>query len=130
MADVKVSPHLSHPSHVGKPAHWRVDVGSEAVATLVIPAALTRSRTFDMDVSLLVNVPLEFVEPWHELSVEIDGLRQWQRRIPSSSPGQTDGLDYHCRITLEAGRALRIRATTARAGSSIKQLCIEAREDL
>ena len=39
-----------------KPERWRTEVG-DAVAVLNIPGALKRSRTFDIDVSLLVRVP-------------------------------------------------------------------------
>ncbi|PKO66825.1 MAG: hypothetical protein CVU22_14205 [Betaproteobacteria bacterium HGW-Betaproteobacteria-16] len=110
--------------------HWRCDVGAASVAVIDIPASLDRRRTFDVDVTLVVRTPLEHPEPWHELTVELDGKRQWQRRVPSHSPGQTDGLDYHCRVQLESGRALRIRAVAASGGSSVHQLLIEAREDL
>lgn len=110
--------------------HWRCDAGAASVAVIDLPASLDRRRTFDVDVTLVVRTPLEHPEPWHELTVELDGKRQWQRRVPSHSPGQTDGLDYHCRVQLEAGRALRIRAVAATGGSSVHQLLIEAREDL
>lgn len=109
---------------------WRCDVGSATVAVLDIPGALDRRRTFDIDVTLVVRVPAEMAEPSHGLRVELDGKLQWQRRIASNSPGHTDGLDYHCRIQLETGRALRIRAAADVRGSSVLQLCIEAREDL
>jgi hypothetical protein len=112
------------------PEHWRCDAGSASVAVLHIPGALDRRRTFDIDVSLIVRVPVEGDEPWHELTVELDGQQQWRRRIPSHSPGQTDGLDYHHRIELETGRALRIRATAGVGGSQVQQLCIEAREEI
>lgn len=112
-----------------KPELWRTEV-SDPVAVLNIPGALQRSRSFDIDVSLLVRVPLDFDAPWHELVLEIDGQRQWHRRIPSSCPGQTDGLDYHCRIALEAGAATRIRAVAATRGAVVHQLLIEAREAL
>lgn len=111
-----------------KPELWRTEV-SDSVAVLNIPGALKRSRTFDIDVTLVVRVPHDQKEPWHELALEIDGQRQWHRRIPSSCPGQTDGLDYHCRIVLEAGPALRIRAIAATRGAAVKQLLIEAREE-
>lgn len=107
--------------------HWRCDAGSALVAVLHIPASLNRPRTFDVDVTLLVRVP-EGGEAWHRLSVELDGQQQWQRRIPSHAP--SDGLDYHCRIRLEPGRALRIRAVAAVGASSVQQLCVEAREEL
>jgi hypothetical protein len=112
-----------------KPELWRTDV-SDPVAVLNIPGALQRSRTFDIDVSLVVRVPVEFDAPWHELVLEIDGQRQWHRRIPSSCPGQTDGLDYHCRIVLEAGPATRVRAVAATRGAVVHRLLIEAREEL
>ncbi|OGB18199.1 MAG: hypothetical protein A2W72_12455 [Burkholderiales bacterium RIFCSPLOWO2_12_67_14] len=111
------------------PEHWRCDVGSGSVAVIDVPDALDRRRVFDVDVTLIVRVPAGFDGPWHELTVEIDGKRQWSRRIPSASPGFTDGLDYHRRIPLEAGRALRVRAVAGVHGASVQQLCIEVRED-
>ena len=83
-----------------------------------------------IDVSLLVRVPEDHAQAWHELTLEIDGKRQWHRRIASNCPGQTDGLDYHCRVVLEAGPALRIRAVALTRGSVVQRLLIEAREDL
>ena len=109
---------------------WHCDVGSANVAVVDIPGALDRRRTFDIDVTLVVRVPAEAAEPWHELRVELDGKQQWLRRIASHSPGHTDGLDYHCRVQLETGRSLRIRAAAGVKGSSVQQLCIEAREDI
>ncbi len=112
-----------------KPELWRTEVG-DTVAVLQIPGAIKRSRTFDIDVSLLVRVPDDNPQAWHELTLEIDGKRQWHRRIASSCPGQTDGLDYHCRTVLEAGPALRIRAVAGTRGTVVQRLQIEAREDL
>ena len=112
------------------PEVWCADAGSQTVAVLDIPGSLERHRNFDIDVTLLVRTPQEHAQPWHELSVEIDGRQQWKRRVPSHSPGQTDGLDYHCRVMLESGRALRVRALVAVGGSRVERLLIEAREDL
>lgn len=96
------------------------------MAVLNVPATLHRSRTFDIDVSLEVKVGPEAPKPWHELVVEIDGRRQWGRRIASHSPA--DGLDYHCRITLESEQELRLRAIAEAKGSQIHRLVIEASE--
>ena len=114
---------------IAKPELWRTEV-SDAVAVLHIPGALKRSRTFDIDVSLLVRVPEDNTDSSHALTLEIDGKRQWHRRIASNCPGQTDGLDYHCRLVLEAGPALRIRAVAGTRGAVVQRLLIEAREDL
>lgn len=110
------------------PELWRCDAGSATVAVLNIPGALDRRRSFDIDVTLVVRVPADAAQPWHELRVELDGQQQWQRRIGSHSPGHTDGLDYHCRIQLETGRSLRVRAVAAVGGCRVQQLCIEAQE--
>ena len=112
-----------------KPELWRTEAG-DAVAVLNIPGALKRARSFDIDVSLLVRVPEDNTDAWHALTLEIDGKRQWHRLIASNCPGQTDGLDYHCRLVLEAGPALRIRAVAGARGAVVQRLQIEAREDL
>lgn len=114
-----------------KPEHWRTDAGDEPVALLDIPGALDRRRLFDVDVTLLVGVPADTGKAWHAMSVELDGRQQWARRIPSSSPGQTDGLDYHCRVALEVDQALRVRAVAeVGGGSRVHQLVVEAHEAL
>lgn len=111
------------------PEHWRVE-GSDSVAVLNIPGLNGRGRVFDVDVSLLVNVPAAPDEDaWLELTVEFDGRRQWSRRIPAHNPGQTDGLDYHHRLRLEAEEGLRIRAIAGVHGVRVKELVIEAREE-
>lgn len=116
-------------ANAAQPELWRTE-SSDPVAVLQIPGALLRARTFDIDVSLWVRVPLDQPEAWHALTLEIDGQRQWHRRIASSCPGQTDGLDYHCRLVLQAGSAVRIRALAGTQGSVVYRLQIEAREDL
>ena len=115
-----------------QPEHWQIEAGSASVAVLNIPGLLSRARLFDVDVTLVVDVPTEGAktEPWHELTVEFDGQRQWSRRIPSHSPGQTDGLDYHQRVRLEAEQALRVRAVVKVRGSQIRSLVVEAREEV
>lgn len=109
---------------------WRCDVDGALVAVLDIPGSLERHRTFDVDVTLVVRVPQPLGGAWHALTVELDGRQKWSRRIASNSPGLTDGLDYHCRIELPTGRALRVRAVAAVSGSVARQLTVEAREDL
>jgi hypothetical protein len=117
-------------THPSPAEYWRADAGADSVATLVVPGLLSRARTFDVDVSLLVDVPASHDGAWHELSVELDGRRQWSRRIPSHNPGQTDGLDYHHRLRLEAGQSVRVRAQVKLRGVRVRQLLIEAREEL
>ena len=112
------------------PELWRCDVGSDSVAVLDIPGSLERHRTFDVDVTLVVRVPQPWADAWQSLTVELDGKQKWTRRIASNSPGQTDGLDHHCRIELPTGRALRVRAVAAASGSVVHQLAVEAREEL
>jgi hypothetical protein len=84
---------------------WQVDVGDADIATLDIPPAL-RER----------------------MSVELNGRRQWSRQIATSNPGQTDSLDYHVRVDVPEGDALRVRASTTVRGALRRQLRIEAEE--
>jgi hypothetical protein len=115
-------------TRVEGPEHWRVE-GSDGVAVLNIPGLNGRGRLFDVDVSLLVGVPADATGAWLELTVELDGQRQWSRRIPAHNPGQTDGLDYHQRVRLEAEQGVRVRASVKVKGVRVRQLLLEAREE-
>ena len=119
---------LSQPP--AKAEHWRADAGTDSVAVLTIPGLLARARVFDVDVTLTVDVPADATGATHGLTVELVGQRQWTRSIHSNNPGQTDGLDYHQRVRLEAEQALRIRAVATVRGVRIRQLLVEAREEL
>jgi hypothetical protein len=110
-----------------KPERWQLDVGSADVALLVIPASLQRRRVFQIDVRFVVRVPESAIEPWHAMDVDLNGQREWSRRLASHGP--TDSLDYHCRRELDIGQALRIRAATHVGGTFRTRLVIEAEED-
>lgn len=119
----------SAPTTSPNPEHWRVEKGDN-VAVLSIPGLNGRARLFDVDVALLVNVPVDPPgEAWLELTVEFDGQRQWSRRVPAHNPGQTDGLDYHQRLRLEAEQGVRVRAVATVKGVWVRELVIEAREE-
>ncbi|MBS0435858.1 MAG: hypothetical protein JSR75_13380 [Proteobacteria bacterium] len=108
--------------------HWSVDVGDADVALLDVPPAEARARRFEVDVRFVVRCPDPLAGAWHALSVELDGRRHWQRRIATSNPGQTDSLDYHCRVEVPAGAPLRIRALAQAQGARRLQLRIDAEE--
>ena len=99
------------------------------MAVLDIPGLNDRARVFDVDTTLLVDVPAPATGAWLELTVEFDGRRQWSRRIPAHNPGQTDGLDHHQRLRLEAEQGIRLRAVAQVSGVRIRQLRLEAREE-
>jgi hypothetical protein len=107
---------------------WRIDAGEADVATLDIPGALGRTRRFEVDVRFVVRAPLDVRDAWLELTVELDGRRQWQRRIATALPGETESLDYRCGVQLPPGPGLRVRALTAVHGAQRRQLVIEAEE--
>ncbi|WP_302172762.1 hypothetical protein [uncultured Hydrogenophaga sp.] len=111
------------------PEHWRRDVGADSVAVLDVPGLLERSRVFEVDVTLVVDAPTALQGAWHELSLELDGRRQWCRRVDTRNPGQTDGLDYHQQVRLAPDQGLRIRAVAQVKGCRIRQLLVEAREE-
>jgi hypothetical protein len=110
-----------------KPERWQLDVGSGDVALLVIPPGMQRRRVFQIDIRFVVRVPPSATEAWHAMDVDLNGQREWSRRIASHGP--TDSLDYHCRRELDIGQALRIRAATQVGGAFRTRLVIEAEED-
>jgi hypothetical protein len=111
-----------------KPERWQLDVASGDVALLVIPAGMQRRRVFQIDIRFVVRVPEAASGAWHALDVDLNGQREWSRRIASQGP--VDSLDYHCRRELDFGQALRIRAATQVGGGFRTRLVIEAEEDL
>ena len=113
-----------------QPEHWQADAGNSSVAVLNIPGLLSRARVFDIDATLVVDVPNAPQNAWLELTVEVDGQRQWSRRIAAHNPGQTDGLEYHQRVRLEVGQGTRVRAVVAVKGVRLQRLWVEAREEL
>jgi hypothetical protein len=101
-----------------------VDAGTADVATLEVPPSTGGTPLLDVDVRFVVSAPA--AGGWHELQVEIDGAMQWSRRAPTQCPGQSDSLDYHCRVECPAGKGLRVRGRTKVGGGSRRvQLTIE-----
>jgi hypothetical protein len=96
---------------------WVTSVIDAPVAQLTIPGALDRTRIFDVDTQLLVRFPESDLSGEFGLTLEIDGARQWSRTIASSTPGEVESLEYHCRLVVEPGRDVRLRArATVRHG--------------
>jgi hypothetical protein len=63
------------------------------------------------------------------LTVELNGAREWSRRIPTSNPGQSDSLDFRCRRLVPEGQALRIRAVTQVGQAQRLRLRIDAEQE-
>lgn len=107
--------------------HWRADAGDADIATLDVPPAL-HARRFQVDVRFVVQCPAEGTPAWHAMTVEVNGRREWSRKITTNNPGQTDSLDYHLQVDVPEGDALRVRATTQVKAARRRQLRIEAEE--
>jgi hypothetical protein len=107
---------------------WFVDAGSADIATLEIPASAQRRRVFDVDVRFVVSAPAAGPPPWHAMTVELDGVQEWSRRIATRQGEPSDSLDHHCRREVGVGRALRVRVRTAVGGARRLRLVIEAEE--
>jgi len=107
---------------------WSIDAGTADVAVLNIPASAQHDRVFDISAHFVVRAPAALAGAWHEMTVELDGQRQWSRRLDTHNPGETDTLDYHCRRDVPAGQSLRVRVTTRVHGAVRARLTIEAEE--
>lgn len=108
--------------------HWLADVGDADIAMLDVPPAIGRTRRFQVDVRFVVLCPADGTPASHAMTVEVNGRREWSRRIATANPGQTDSLDYHLQIDVPEGTALRVRATTTVRAARRRQLRIEAEE--
>jgi len=119
----------AQPQESRRAERWTVDLDGADVATLDIPASAHHRRVFEIDVRFVVRAP-ESADgrAWHALTVELDGAREWTRRIPTHAGGTSDSLDYHCRRELMPGQALRVRALTQVGGAQRLRLSIEAEE--
>jgi len=107
---------------------WSLEAGAADVAVLDVPPSAQRDRAFKIHVHFVVRAPVPLAGAWHEMDVELNGLRQWSRRVDTHNPGETDSLDYHCRREVPAGQALRVRVTTRVHGVFRARLNLEAEE--
>ncbi|MDT7838258.1 hypothetical protein [Aquabacterium sp. OR-4] len=110
------------------PERWAIDAGDAGEALLDIPPDAHRDRRFEVAVALTVRCPAELHGAWHELQILANGHQQWRRRIDSSNPGQTDGLDYRFARTVPLGEPLRVLAKVAVRGVGRERVVIEAEE--
>ena len=110
------------------PERWRVDAGAADVAVLDIPASAQRERVFEVDLRFVGRASATAAKAWQAMTVDLNGVREWARRIEMHAPGETDTLDYHCRVTVPLGRALRVRAVTQVGGVQRVRLVVEAEE--
>jgi hypothetical protein len=109
--------------------HWSVDAADRDVAVLDIPPVLGRERVFDIDLRFSVRSPVPGDGAWLSVALDLDGAREWARRIEVQCPGQTDSLDFHCRRVVPEGQALRLRATAQAGGGARRhRLRLDAEE--
>ena len=119
------------------PERWVLAAGDAATATLQIPADARRERRFEIACAATVAVPADASagtpadapeSAWLQLTVQANGVHQWQRRLPAHNPGEFDGLDYRFSRSVPVGHTLRITVAVAGLGVRRKTLLIEADE--
>lgn len=112
---------------MSRPEHWELDAGDHDVAQLDIPPDPLRDRRFEVSCSFLVTLPEAHDDAWHAMTLRVDGVQAWSRRIATSPGG--DSLDYRFRRTVEAGERLRLVATTEVKRAQRRRLVISAEEE-
>jgi len=110
------------------PESWSVRHSDACVAVLTIPGAVGATRAFDVDVQLLARLPHALRQAEMGLSLEVDGSRQWSRTILGSTPGETESLEYHCRLVVAPGRDVRLRARAQLQQGALVALSLSAVE--
>lgn len=109
-----------------EPERWTLSAGDAATATLTIPADAKRERRFEIACAVTVGVPEG--GGWLQVTVQANGAKEWQRRIPAHNPGQWDGLDYRFRRSVPVAQTLRVTVTVAGSGVRRRTLVVEADE--
>lgn len=116
------------------PERWALNGGDAAQATLTIPPDALRQRRFEIACAITVAVPADShagpgaARPSHQMTVQANGMLQWQRRVDSHNPGEWDGLDLRFTREVPVGQSLRITVAVACSGSRRRSLTIEADE--
>lgn len=131
-----MSPLRTPPS--SRPERWCADAGDATLAELRVPPDARRERRFEvacamtvrlsMDVDTSASIQSETGDAWHEMTVHVNGAKQWSRRIGTSNPGHWDGLDYRFAATVPVGQALHVRVQVAARGALRRSLLVEADE--
>ena len=121
---------------------WCADAGDATLAELRVPPDARRERRFEVACAMTVrlrgdadaiadtsvNAQAETDEAWHEMTVHVNGAKQWSRRIGTRNPGHWDGLDYRFAATVPVGQALRVKVQVATRGAQRRSLLVEADE--
>ena len=111
-----------------EPERWTLSAGDATTATLTIPADARRERRFEIACAVTVGVPEGSSGAWLQVTVQANGAKEWQRRVPAHNPGAWDGLDYRFSRSVPVGQALRITVSVAVHGVRRRTLVIEADE--
>lgn len=129
-----------------QPERWCADAGDATLAELRVPPDARRERRFEVACAMTVRLPVdadtrakasadtrasiqaETAGAWHEMTVHVNGAKQWSRRIDTRNPGHWDGLDYRFAATVPVGQALRVKVQVATRGALRRSLLVEAEE--
>ena len=109
-----------------EPERWTLSAGDATTATLTIPADARRERRFEIACAVTVGVPEGGSGAWLQMTVQANGAKEWQRRVPAHNPGAWDGLDYRFSRNVPVAQALRITVSVAGAGVRRRTLVVEA----
>ena len=112
------------------PERWTLSGSDAATATLTIPADAKRERRFEIACAVTVGVPEDSSGGWLQVTVQANGAKEWQRRVPAHNPGAWDGLDYRFSRSVAVAQTLRITVTVAGGGVRRRSLEIEADEQV
>jgi hypothetical protein len=112
-----------------KPERYVLNAGPVSTATLNIPADEKRARQFEIACAMTVTMAGDnLAAAWHQMTVRLNGLQQWQRRSPTHNPDAWDGMDYRVRHTVPVGQGLLVNVQLGGQHVMCRSLVIEADE--
>lgn len=116
------------PTQVPRSERWRAEAGSQGLLRLEIPPHASRERVFDIHCAIRVRLREARSDAWHRMVVQVDGRLEWERRLATQSPGETDGLEVHLRRRVPIGEGLRLLVRSEVAVTQRLAIVIEAEE--
>ena len=106
----------------------RFEVACAMTVRLPVDADARVDASANTSANTRASIQTETEGAWHEMTVHVNGAKQWSRRIGTSNPGHWDGLDYRFAATVPVGQALRVRVQVAARGALRRSLLVEADE--
>jgi hypothetical protein len=101
---------------------WAADAGMLSLASLQIPAELSRDRIVEIFVNYRTMLE-QSGDPCRRLSIKVDGAEEWSRTDGQmKGPGHMDSLSHRFQRAVKAGQTIQVQASVSNYRTRIVDL--------